>query len=131
MVQGLGTVIYHVTDLDRAKAWYASAFRQQPYLDEPFYVGFSIAGYELGLTPDSIVTGSGRGGTVAYWRVLDISSAVEHFVTTGAALVLQIQDVGGGIRRAEVTDPFGNVIGLIENPQFQLPELLANGSEHA
>ena len=51
-VQGLGTVIYHVADLDRAKAWYATAFGQQPYLDEPFYVGFNIAGYELGLNPD-------------------------------------------------------------------------------
>ncbi len=124
MVQGLGTVIYHVTDLDRAKAWYASAFEQQPYFDEPFYVGFSIAGYELGLTPDSSVTRPGPGGAVAYWRVIDISSAVEHFVRTGAALVAPIQDVGGGIKLAEVADPFGNVIGVIENPQFQLPQLL-------
>ena len=51
MVKGLGTVIYHVTDLNRAKAWYANAFQQQPYFDQPFYVGFNIAGYELGLDP--------------------------------------------------------------------------------
>ena len=52
MVQGLGTVIYHVADLDRAKTWYAAAFGQQPYFDQPFYVGFNIAGYELGLDPN-------------------------------------------------------------------------------
>jgi predicted enzyme related to lactoylglutathione lyase len=123
MVQGLGTVIYHVTDLDRAKAWYASAFQQQPYFDEPFYVGFNIAGYELGLHPDTNLARQGPGGGVAYWRVADIDRAVEHFVTAGAALVSPVQDVGGGIRVAEVTDPFGNMIGLIENPQFKLPDL--------
>ena len=52
MIQGLGTVIYRVTDLDRAKAWYARAFQQAPYFDQPFYVGFSIGGSELGLDPD-------------------------------------------------------------------------------
>jgi predicted enzyme related to lactoylglutathione lyase len=123
MVQGLGTVIYHVTDLERAKAWYASAFQQQPYFDEPFYVGFNIGGYELGLNPDHSVTRPGPGGAVAYWRVVDINRAVEHFVTARATLVAPVQDVGGGIKVAEVTDPFGNVIGLIENPQFQLPQL--------
>jgi predicted enzyme related to lactoylglutathione lyase len=123
MVQGLGTVIYHVNDLDRAKAWYAAAFQQQPYFDEPFYVGFNIAGYELGLNPDHNVIRSGPGGAVAYWRVVDIGHAVEHFVTAGALVVAPIQDVGGGIKVAEVNDPFGNIIGLIENPQFRLPQL--------
>jgi len=76
MVQGLGTVIYKVADLNRAKARYSSAFRQTPYFDQPFYVGFNIGGYELGLDPNQGVT---------------------------------------------VADPFGNLIGLIENPHFKLP----------
>jgi catechol 2,3-dioxygenase-like lactoylglutathione lyase family enzyme len=44
---GLRTAIYRVPDLAKAKAWYAKAFGTQPYFDEPFYVGFSIGGYEL------------------------------------------------------------------------------------
>ena len=52
VVRGLGTVIYHVADLNRAKTWYTQAFQQEPYFDEPFYVGFNIGGYELGLDPD-------------------------------------------------------------------------------
>jgi catechol 2,3-dioxygenase-like lactoylglutathione lyase family enzyme len=51
MVLGLATVIYRVSDLERAKAWYSAAFQQQPYFDQPFYVGFNIAGYELGFNP--------------------------------------------------------------------------------
>ena len=121
LVQGLGTVIYNVPDLDRAKAWYARAFEQQPYFDEPFYVGFNIKGYELGLHPPHNATSPGPGGSVAYWRVADIASAHQHFLTCGASPVAAIQDVGGGIKVVEVTDPFGNVIGLIENPHFTLP----------
>ena len=29
-----------------------------------------------------------------------------------------VRDVGGGIRVATVKDPFGNVLGVIENPHF-------------
>ena len=65
MVKGLATVIYGVTDLEKAKAWYASAFQQAPYFDQPFYVGFNIGGYELGLDPNFTVGKPGAGGTVA------------------------------------------------------------------
>jgi predicted enzyme related to lactoylglutathione lyase len=121
MVQGLATVIYHVPDLDRAKTWYAAAFEQQPYFDQPFYVGFNIAGYELGLDPNAAGGQPGPGGSVAYWRVPDIQQAVQHFVGAGAAVLTAVQDVGDGIKVASVADPFGNTIGLIENPHFALP----------
>ncbi len=121
MIQGLGTVIYHVTDLDRAKAWYSTAFQQAPYFDQPFYVGFNIAGYELGLDPNQSTNKAGRGGTVAYWRVPQIEDAVRHFVAAGASVVAPVQAVGDGIKVATVADPFGNPIGLIENPHFRLP----------
>jgi len=122
MVKGLATAIYHVPDLTRARDWYAKAFQQQPYFDQPFYVGFNIAGYELGLDPDATGLKAGRGGTVAYWRVDDIDKAVEHFVAAGATVAAAVQDVGDGIEVATVLDPFGNPIGLIRNPHFALPQ---------
>jgi len=117
-VLGLRTAIYKVPDLARAKAWYAEAFGVQPYFDEPFYVGFSIGGFELGLDPDISKTSAGPGGGVAYWGVPDIEAAVEHFRKTGATVITDVQDVGGDIRVATVADPFGNQIGLIQNPSF-------------
>ncbi len=115
---GLRTVIYHVRDLARARAWYAEAFGVQPYFDEPFYVGFSIRGYELGLDPDNSATAAGPGGTVAYWGVVNVDTAVGHFTRLGATLVAPVHAVGGDIRVATVADPFGNLVGLIENPGF-------------
>jgi predicted enzyme related to lactoylglutathione lyase len=121
MVQGLGTVIYKVGDLNRAREWYSNAFQQKPYFDQPFYVGFNVAGYELGLDPDQTSSQAGPGGSVAYWRVPEIESTLRHFMAAGATVVVAVQDVGDGIKVATVADPFGNHIGLLENPHFSLP----------
>ena len=57
-------MIYHVTDLAQAKAWYNRVLEQEPYFDQPFYVGYSVGGFELGLLPNGT---PGPTGTVAYW----------------------------------------------------------------
>ena len=120
MFQGLRSVIYHAADLTAAKEWYAKALGVQPYFDQPFYAGFNIAGYELGLDPDpSSATGTGTSA-IAYWGVADAEAALAHLVGLGATDRLGVQDVGEGIRLASVIDPFGNVFGIIENPHFSL-----------
>ncbi|HEY7194444.1 MAG TPA: VOC family protein [Steroidobacteraceae bacterium] len=117
-ILGLRTVIYKVPDLQRAKQWYSTAFGVQPYFDQPFYVGFNIGGFELGLDPDTKGSKAGPGGSVAYWGVPNIDKGVEQFIRSGGVLKSPVQDVGEGIRVATVADPFGNLIGLIENPHF-------------
>ena len=114
-MQGVKTVIYHVPDLARAKDWYARAFGVQPYFDEPFYVGFNVAGFELGLDPDTSASTKGNS-VVAYWGVSDIVAEHARLIALGAAKKSDITEVGEGIRVAEVTDPFGNVIGIIQHP---------------
>jgi predicted enzyme related to lactoylglutathione lyase len=120
MMLGLRTVIYKAPDLARAKEWYSRAFDTKPYFDEPFYVGFNIGGYELGLDPDTKGSAPGPGGSVAYWGVKNLDAALQHFPGVGAKIKSPAQDVGEGIRVATVNDPFGNVVGLIENPHFKL-----------
>jgi predicted enzyme related to lactoylglutathione lyase len=115
---GLRTVIYKTPDLARAKRWYREVFEITPYFDEPFYVGFNVGGFELGLDPDVKAQGPGPGGTVAYWGVPDLRAALERVTKTGAVVVAPLQDVGGGILVAIVEDPFANLFGLIENPHF-------------
>ncbi|HYT83958.1 MAG TPA: VOC family protein [Gemmatimonadales bacterium] len=117
-VLGLRTVIYQVPDLKRAKEWYSAVFGVKPYFDEPFYVGFNIGGYELGLDPDTKGAQPGPGGSVAYWGVPNADAALAHFKQAGATVRSAVQDVGEGIRVATVADPFGNIVGLIENPHF-------------
>ena len=118
MIQGLRTTIYRVSDLDRAKEWYASMLSRRPYFDEPFYVGFDVDGYELGLHP--VEPGSPRpeGGIVAYWGVEDADAALGRLLGLGATSHTEVQNVGDGIRVAIVLDPDGNTFGIIENPHF-------------
>jgi predicted enzyme related to lactoylglutathione lyase len=120
MIQGLRTVIYHVADLAKAKAWYSQLLEQEPYFDQPFYVGYSVGGFELGLVPDGA---AGPGGTVAYWGVADAAVAVKRLEALGAAIREPVQDVGEGILVATVADPFGNTFGVIENPHFSLEKV--------
>ncbi|MGH2608960.1 MAG: VOC family protein [Tepidiformaceae bacterium] len=81
-------------------------------------MGFNIGGYELGLDPDTKGAPAGAGGVVAYWGVPNVDAAVAHFTRAGATLKAPVHDVGGDIRVATIADPFGNLVGLIENPHF-------------
>ena len=118
---GLRTVVYKVADLEEAKKWYTKAFEIEPYFDEPFYVGFNIAGYELGLLPAE--SGDQPGQTVcAYWGVEDIKSQYERLISLGAEVHEPIENVGGPLEVGALKDPWGNIIGLIYNPVFKLTE---------
>jgi predicted enzyme related to lactoylglutathione lyase len=120
MFQGLRTVIYGVGDLVGAKAWYSAVLGFEPYFDQPFYVGYNVGGFELGLDPNSAPGTGRRSGPLAYWGVDNIETALAGIVEKGGKEVEAIQDVGEGIRVASVSDPFGNVFGIIENPNFKL-----------
>lgn len=118
MFRGLRTAIYHVEDLQKAKEWYSKVLGFGPYFDEPFYVGFNVGGYELGLDPD--VAGVTKGDSVvAYWGVNDAVSAYNRVLELGARKHSDPREVGGGIIVAAVKDPWGNVFGIIENPHFK------------
>ena len=119
MLKGLRTVISKVDNLDQAKEWYSSLLGFGPYFDQPFYVGFNVGGYELGLDPDS--AGGVRGDSpAAYWGVYDIAAVIEKLKGTGTEIASDAMDVGGGIKVGSIKDPFGNLIGLIENPHFKI-----------
>lgn len=116
---GLRTVIYAAPDLERAKAWYAEVLGTAPHFDAPFYVGFNVGGFELGLDPAAAPATAEAPGVMAYWGVEDARAAVARLVGLGATPRSEVMEVGEGIEVATVADPFGNVFGVIRNPHFQ------------
>lgn len=116
MILGLRTAIYPAPDLVRGKDWYSKVFECVPYFDEPFYVGFAIGGFELGLIPDGEPS---LTGVQVYWGVADITAELSRITALGAEIYEPVKDVGGDIKTALVKDPFGNLLGLIENPHFK------------
>jgi len=117
---GLRTVIYPMDDLQAGKEWYSRVLGFPPYFDEPFYVGFNVGGFELGLDPNASAAAPGAGGPLAYWGVENAARELERLLSLGAREHQALQEVGGGIRVASVLDPFGNAFGIIENPHFRL-----------
>src|SRR6185312_14739784 len=88
MFQGLRTIVYPVSDLTKAKEWYTTMLGKAPYFDQPFYVGFNVGGYELGLTPNG---GASKGSTTttggnstSYWGVSNIEEALSQLLQHGA-----------------------------------------------
>lgn len=118
---GLRTVIYHVTNLAEAKEWYSKAFHTKPYFDEDFYVGFSIAGYELGLVPDNRKSKDKSDNVETMWGVPNVEAEHKRLLDLGCTELNPPTNVGGDLIVSNVKDPWGNVIGLIYNPDFKLP----------
>lgn len=113
MFKKLRTVIYRTNDLDATKAWYSKILEQEPYFDQPFYVGFDVHGFELGIDPADKELDK-RNQTVPYWSVDNIEDAIKKLQELGAVIRTALQDVGGGTKVATLDDPWGNAIGLIE-----------------
>ena len=119
-ILGLRTAIYKVSDIDAAKEWYAKAFETLPYFDQPFYVGFNIGGFELGLQPEDEPVTDNKETVVAYWGVNDVQEEYDRFIGSGATEHEKPTEVGGDIIVASVKDPWANIIGLIYNPHFKI-----------
>jgi catechol 2,3-dioxygenase-like lactoylglutathione lyase family enzyme len=111
---GLRTLIVPAPDLDASKRWYAELLGREPYFDQPFYVGFNVGGYELGLDPNAPI----QAGPVTYWGVADADAGLAWLLDHGATARSEVTDVGDGIRVATAIGPDGIVLGIIENPHF-------------
>ncbi len=113
-IEGIKTVLHPVSDLEQAKGVYAALLGIAPQADSPYYVGFDAAGQHIGLVPG----GGPQGMTspVAYWHVPDIEAKLAAVTAAGASIKEPAHDVGGGRLVATVTDPDGNVLGLLQDP---------------
>jgi predicted enzyme related to lactoylglutathione lyase len=112
-VQGIKTVLHPVSDVEKAKAVYTALLGIAPQADSAYYVGYDVAGQHIGLVPG----GGPQGLTspVAYWHVDDLEAKLAEVTAAGATVKDAPNEVGGGRVVASVTDPDGNVLGLIQD----------------
>src|SRR5580693_4271548 len=113
--QGIKTVLHPVSDLAAAMPVYTALLGVPPQADASYYVGYEAAGQHIGLVPG----GGPQGMTspVAYWHVPDIEAKLAAVTAAGATVKEPARDVGGGRLVASVTDPDGNVLGLLQDPR--------------
>lgn len=111
MNQGVKTIIYPVKDITKAKILYQNLLGIEPYVDAPYYVGFRIGNQEIGLDPNGH-----REGMTPYFTVGDIKKSLQSLIDSGAQLLQEIKNVGGGKLIASVKDADGNIIGFTQEP---------------
>jgi predicted enzyme related to lactoylglutathione lyase len=113
-VSNIQTVLYPVSDIEKAKELFRVLAGPDPYMDEAYYVGWNADGQDIGLDPHG--QRKGMTGPVAYWHVADINATLAALLEAGAAEKDPVRDVGGGKLVATVTDLDGNVIGILQAP---------------
>jgi uncharacterized protein len=111
--QGIKTVLHPVSDLAAAKPVYTALLGVAPSADADYYVGYEAEGQHIGLVPGGA---QGMTSPVAYWHVPDIEAKLAEVTAAGAAVKDPVRNVGGGRLVATVTDPDGNVLGLLQDP---------------
>ena len=124
---GISTIRIHATDHLAAVAWYTEAFGTEPYFERPGYTEFRIGDYEteVGVMDSSFLSTLGTldtptpsSGTVIYWAVDDLAAEVCRLKELGATIAEEAREFGPGFVAAAMTDPFGNVLGVMENRHY-------------
>lgn len=115
MTTGMQTVMIPVGDIAAAKQLYGALLGAEPYMDEEYYVGFRANGQDIGLDPGGAA--KGLVAPVGYWHVDDIEAKIDELQAAGGAVVQAVTDVGGGKMIALLSDPDGNVVGLLQHPR--------------
>ena len=129
MILGQRTVIYGVDNLREAKEWYNKIFLKKPYFENDTYIGYDIGGYELGLQEKKFLFGEQNfqfhrqdSGNISYWGVANLKEELQRIKLLSVEILHPIMDVGENILMADFYDLYGNIIGLIENPNFSIKE---------
>jgi len=110
MNQGVKTIIYPVRDIAGAKTLFRKLLDVEPYVDQPYYVGFRVGDQEIGLDPNGH-----KAGMTSYYHVDNIMQSQQSLLDAGAQIEQEIKDVGEGKLIATVKDADGNIIGLVQS----------------
>lgn len=127
ILNGLTTLVLTAEDVEAAGVWYSDLLGAEPYFRQPeegpaasleFRIGPDED--ELGImnraySPEGTTPGS---SSVTYWHVDDVEAAVTQLVDHGAQPHAPVTPRGPEFVTASVTDPFGNVIGLMYSPHW-------------
>lgn len=114
MTQAFSLIVFPVKDIAKGKSVFGKLLGAEPYMENPYYVGFRVGDQEIGLDPNGHK--KGMTGPLGYCEVPDIRKTLQSLVDEGARVTQDVKDVGGGRLTAWLADADGNQIGLLQSP---------------
>ena len=100
-------------------------------LDLPVAVAFQVGDSDLVLLPAPDPQARTCNGAIAFWAVDDVDSAFQRLLQMEAVAQAPVE-ARGNIKTARVTDPFGNILGIIgPNPEAAKSTVEQKASETA
>ncbi|SDS75310.1 VOC family protein [Microterricola viridarii] len=133
-LRGFSTINFWADDVQAAADWYTQFLGIEPYFTRSgpdgklAYAEFRIGDYqhELGIIdnryrPAHSATDGARSapnGAVMYWHVDELDGTIERLLALGAAEYEPVTVRGEGFVTASVVDPFGNLLGVMNNPHY-------------
>lgn len=105
-------IVYPAKELASNKHIFSKFLGVEPYVNEPYYVGYRVGDTEIGLDPNAQ-----SAGPVTYIEVADIKSSLQEIIELGATIQQDVKDVVNGLLIASVKDKDGNILGFRQNPQ--------------
>ncbi len=128
-LRGFATLNIWADDVAAAAAWYADFLGTAPYFERPgpegrpAYIEFRLGDHhdELGIIDRRYAPHGSTdrpGGAIMHWHVDDLDATVARLVELGATPYEPITVRGEGFATGSVVDPFGNVLGVMTNPNW-------------
>ncbi len=111
MIKSPAAVCVVVGDLEVARQWYGQALERDPSYCDDNVVTFHVDGCLLSLRVGPTVSAP---GPVVYWAVDDLLGEHSRLsAIAGGEVSNAVQLMAADQSTAQVTDPFGNVLGLM------------------
>ena len=126
MFRGLANLNLVAADLPAAIDWYTRVFDAPPYFARPEHGTPQYAEWRFGDDDDEFALMDARfrpalsqpGGALVSLHVDDIHAEMDRLLALGATPFDPVTQRGEGWRSASVSDPFGNLLGLIQSPHW-------------
>jgi predicted enzyme related to lactoylglutathione lyase len=113
MLKSIKSIVYPSSNLKEDVVFWTKLLGKEPYFNEHYYVGFKLAGYELGLDPNAIAEGVTQ--PITYWSVDDIEAEVTRLSALGMKLHEPIQELSSDVKIAKLKDANGYFLGIVSD----------------
>ena len=109
-------------DAQRAREFYSTLFGWKIEVDPKMNYGMVDTGVKMGINGGIGQTMGTNSNVTFYVQVEDVQAYIDKAVGLGGKVIVPLTEVPGMVTFANISDPEGNIIGIVKGPQTPPPE---------